>query len=429
MLTQDARSPSPDDGSLFAPLKHRAFRQLWAGFVVSHVGDFVQLIAQNWLVVELTSSAQRVAIVAFAQALPRLFISLFAGVLVDRVDRRRLLQVTQSLAAVQSLVFLALVATGRITYGALVVLAFALGIFDTLNLTARQALMPTLVPRPLLARAVALQALGVNVTQILGPLTSAALLGFFRVEGCLVFNAVSFVWLLFALARVALPLHEGPAATQRFGDDLREGLSYVRARPVLLYPIVLAWALGFLGMPLARLLPLFARQVLRSSAEGYGLLAVASGIGALSASLLVTARAARASLPRNVLLAGAMFSCALALFGTTRSFASAWIVLAVFGASQMAFRSAVVTLLQLEVADRMRGRVTSLLAIDFSLWSMGAMLVGVVADALARVHGGPTREAITWGLTRSFAAHGAACLLCVLLCVRPLMKGTERSIP
>ncbi len=431
LTTQGARAAEP---GLWAPLGHRAFRLLWAGFVVSHVGDFIQLIAQNWLVVSLTRSALRVAVVAFAQALPRLVIGLFAGVVVDRVDRRRLLLVTQSLAAVQSAIFLALVVTHRVTYGAIVALALALGVLDSLNLTARQAVMPSLVPRELLARAVALQSLGVNVTQILGPLLSAALLATLGVRGCLAFNALSFAVLIGTLVGLELPKLPAPAAGRSFGDDLREGVAYVRGAPSVLYPIVFAYALGFFGMPVVRLLPLFARVTLGTGGEGYGLLSAASGFGALAASLLVTARASRHHLPRNVVAAGAAFAVSLAAFGATRSYGASWAALAAFGASQMAFRSAVVTLLQLEAPDRMRGRVMSMLSIDFALWSIGATAVGALADALARWRAGASPSGVpawaaSWGLSRALVAQGALCLAVMASLGPAFLRGAHRKDP
>jgi MFS family permease len=400
---------------------------MWLGFVVSHVGDFVQLIAQSWLVTELTRSALRVALVSLAQALPRLLIALAAGVVVDRADRRRLLLVTQCLAALQSVIFLALVVTHRITYGSLLVLALALGVLDSLNLTARQALMPTLVPRELLARSVALQSLGVNVTQIAGPLLSAALLGMLGVAGCVAVNALSFCVLLGALYTLELP-RSSVAAPRGFLEELLEGAVFVRARATLVWPIALAWALGFLCMPLARLLSLFSREVLHTSAHGYGLLYTCSGVGALVASLTITARAERRELPRNIVLAGGTFACAVGAFAWARTPWLSALCLFAFGASQMAFRSAVVTLLQLEAPDRMRGRVMALLSMDFPLWSVGATLSGALADRVARVL---TGEALPRALPLVLTAQATLALVVVALAAGPLLRArsTEESVP
>lgn len=407
---------------LLEPLRHRGFRLLWVGFVVSQAGDFIQLLAQSWLVVDLTHQAGKVGTVAFVQALPRMLIGLLAGVVVDRVDRRRLLVVTQFLALVQTLVFLALVRADAVTYGRLLVLAFALGTLDSLNLTARQAVMPSLVPRALIPKAVALQALGINVNQLLAPALGGLLLAAFGVEGCLVVNAVSFFALLGSLAAMD-PLPRPERSGRSVSEELREGLGFVRARPELWVPIALAWALGFVGMPIARLLPLYARVVLGTSERQYGFLAAATGVGAVLASLAVTARADPRSLPRNISLAGLCFSLALGAFGARAWLPWAFAFLVLFGGSQMAFRSAISTQLQLLTPDRLRGRVTSILALDFGLWSLGAVALGALADRVSAaralalgvdpLHLSPAVRG--FGLRAVFTGAGALCLVLVLL--------------
>ncbi|MBL8601688.1 MAG: MFS transporter [Myxococcales bacterium] len=407
---------------LFSPLKIRNFRLLWSGFIASQIGDMVQILAQSWLVVSLTQSATRVAAVAFAQALPRLAIGLLAGVLVDRFDRRRLLLVTQSLAALQCATFLGLVLSGLIRYELVLALAFALGVLDAMSLTARQALMPTLVPRPMIARAVALQALGVNITQLAGPSLGGVLIGSFGVRGCLAANLVTFVVLIGNVLAMRLPPAEA-APPQSLRRALGEGLGYVRAQPALWVPIALAYALGALGMPVVRLLPLWARVVLSTSGRGYGFLAVASGIGALGASVWVTSRARPRELPRNIAAAGALFSVGVMAFSQTRQFASSFAVLVLVGGAQMAFRSAVMTMVQMVAPDRLRGRIISALAMDFALWSVGAVVLGVAVDGLARRHAGlgagVLSEAIPQGaraegLHQGLFIAGAGCLVVTL---------------
>lgn len=416
--------------SLWAPLQHRNFRLLWAGFVVSHIGDFIQILAQSWLVVGLTQSATRVAAVSLAQALPRLAIGLFAGVVVDRVDRRRLLLVTQSLAAAQSALFLGLVLAGRVTYAWVLGLSLALGVFDALNLTARQAMLPGLVPREMIPRAVALQALGVNVTQIAGPSLGGLLLGSLGVEGCLAVNVLSFGALIGAVAALRLPPSETNTSPGGVGAALREGFAFIRARPALWASMALLYALGVLGMPVVRLLPLWARVVLDTTGRGYGLLACASGLGALAASVAVTSRAQPARLPRNVVAAGAAFALGVALFSRTGSYAASFAALALVGGAQMAFRSAAVTIVQLKVPDRLRGRVLSVMAMDFALWSVGAVGVGLAVDAFARGHAhlGPDvprsllpASSIAAGLRAVFLVAGVACAAALAALARPLL--------
>lgn len=408
---------------LWSPLRHKDFALLWGGFVVSHVGDFVQVLAQSWLVVDLTRSAAKVAAVAFAQAVPRFFVALLAGVVVDRVDRRRLMLVTQLLAAVQSATFLALVLSGRITYPLVLALAFALGLLDALNLTARQAVLPSLVPRALLPRAVALQALGVNFTQIVGPSLGGVILAFGGVRGCLVFNVVTFTVLLGTVAIAKVPSPEAPT-NRSFREDLGEGMGYLRERAALYVPLLLAYALGLLAMPVARLLPLYSRVVLRVSEAGFGVVASAAGLGAIAASVFVTARARPRDLPRNIFRSGVALSLAVLAFAWSDRLWWTLAALSAFGGAQMAFRSAVMTVFQTSVPDRLRGRVISVLGLDFALWSVGGVATGALGDRLAAAHGGPPELAAAWGLHVALTAAGALCLLAILAGRRPLLRTT-----
>jgi MFS family permease len=418
--------------SIFAPLAHRQFAMLWGGFVVSHVGDSVQLHAQAWLVTELTQSGLKVGTVALCQAVPRLLLGLFAGVFVDRFDRRRLLIVTQTLAMLQSITFATLVLTHRITYGAILLLATLLGIFDTLNLNARVAIMPTLVPRELIGKAVALQALGVNVVQIAGPAMTAILIGTVGVSGCILVNAGTFVILLVTLAWLQLRPNAAHGAKPRMGDELREGFAFVRARPLLWGSIALAYLLGFFGVSIARLLALYARVVLDTDGRGYGFLAASTGVGAILASIFVTARAKPSSLPRNIVVSAAAFSIAVGLIGRATSYATAVLAVGAMGAGQMAFRSAITTSIQLETPDRLRGRVVSLLTLDFSLWSLGAVLTGAMSDRLAAYHvtghfvasagGRIAPHALAWGLSVTLAVTSVLCLFSTASLARTILR-------
>ena len=432
-----AATSAKTEPTLLAPLAHRDFALLWGGFVVSHVGDSVQLHAQAWLVTELTRSGLKVGTVALCQALPRLILGLFAGVIVDRIDRRKLLIVTQTLAMLQAVTFAGLVLTHRITYGAILVLAALLGIFDTLNLNARVAMMPTLVPRELIGKAVALQALGVNVVQILGPAMTAILIGTVGVTGCIVVNASTFVILLAALAWMRARPGTVSAKSLGMAKELKEGFAFVRARPLLWASIALAYLLGFFGVSIARLMALYARVVLDTTGRGYGFLVACTGIGAIIASILVTARARPASLPRNIGVSAFFFSVAVGLIGRAHHYVGAMFAVAAMGAGQMAFRSAITTSIQLETPDRLRGRVVSLLTLDFSLWSLGAVLTGALSDRLASFHatghfaasadGHLSASALAWGLSVTLSITSVLCIVSTAALARTILRARLSS--
>lgn len=426
----------PSNARLWAPLAYRDFALLWGGYLVSHVGDSVQVHAQAWLVTDLVRSGLHLGGVALAQALPRLFLGIFSGVIVDRVDKRRLLLVTQTLAMFQSVIFLALVLTHRITYARVVVLAMLLGVFDTLNLNARMSLMPSLVPREVIGKAVALQALGVNVVQIAGPTVAALLIGWRGVSGCLFANAATFLVLLGALALMRTPPSAPRSPGKDFGGELREGFAFVKQRPAIWGAILLAYAIGLFGMPSVRLLALFARTALGVGGRGYGFLAAASGVGAMLASVFVTARAARSQLPRNIVGGALGFSVGVAALALSRSYALAFAALALVGAGQMASRSATTTLIQLETPDHMRGRVMSLLTLDFSLWSVGALLLGAFSDLMASAYVGGRAalggralppDALAWGLMVTLLAAATLCLLATISLVGVICRRAETA--
>lgn len=394
---------------VFSPLRHRSFALMWAGFLLSHIGDSIQLHAQAWLVTSMTRSGAGTGAVVVAQAVPRLLLGLFAGVAVDRFDRRRVLVFTQLASLAQTLLFLWLVRTGAINYALVIVMAFALGVVDTLNLNARVTLLPTLVPKPLIARAIALQALGVNVVQISGPSLAGLIIGRWDVAGCLVANAVTFFAALASLALIEPPRTE-PRPQSSLVAELREGFAFVRGRPVLFGGIALAWLHGFFGVSVVRLYALFARTVLGVDGPKYGWLAAAGGVGAILASLLVTTRARQESIARNIGVASLVFGFTVLGLSMATRYPLALVAVMALGAGQMAFRSAVSTAIQLETPDRLRGRVSSVLTLDFSLWSFGALAIGAIADAVslgAKVSG-PT------GLRIAFFGAGFVCVLCAL---------------
>jgi predicted MFS family arabinose efflux permease len=366
-----------------ATLRHRDFALLFTGTVVSHSGDLLQSMAQQWLVFQLTGSATKLAVVAACQLLPRLVLGTVGGVIVDRVDRRRLLLVTQTVAMLQSIAFLALLVTGLLTYGAILILTVILGVADTLNLTARHALVPLLVPPAELQAGVALNSAGMNLTQIIGPSLGGVLLAVVGVSGCLAINAVSFLGILAALRAMHWRPTRAPAENAlRRGvrEELAEGFGYVRRREALWVPVLVAYAVAALAMAYSRLMPVFATQVLHAGVREYGWLLAAPGLGALVASLWVAGRGRRAGARQRLLRAVALIVVALCLFALSHHLWLALLALAVVGGAQMVFRTTALALLHEATEDSHRGRVLSIFLLDYGLWSFGTLWLGLLCD-------------------------------------------------
>ncbi len=354
---------------------------MFSGTIVSHTGDLLQSMAQSWLVFQLTGSATKLGLVGFCQLLPRLVLGAVGGVVVDRFDRRRLLVVTQTVAMAQSILFWALVVTHRITFGQIIGLTLVLGVADTLNLTARHALIPLLVPESELQAGVALNAAGMNLTQVLGPSLGGVLLGLVGVAGCLAINAVSFLGILAALLAMRWRPRASVRVARALRDELAEGVRYVQRREALWVPILVAYGVAALAMAYSRLLPVFATDVLHAGVREYGWLLAAPGLGALCASLAVAARGRRPGARRRVYGSVAALVVALSLFAVSHRLWVSLAALVVVGAAQMVFRTTAMAACHEAVEDSHRGRVISIFLLDYGLWSFGTLWLGVLCDA------------------------------------------------
>jgi MFS family permease len=426
--SESSESSEPGGGGIFAVLAHRQYALLWAGAVVSFFGDCVQLFGQVWLVADTTGSAMALGSVGLAQAVPRLVIGVFAGVVVDRLDRRAVLLVVQSLAALQSLAFLALLVTGRLTLPWIVALSAAQGVLAAVGTTARVALMPELVPRPLIGRAIALYTLGANVAQLAAPAAAGLLIASVGMRGCLAVNLGTFGVVLGALAVMAPHPPAQRAGKESLGASLVAGFALARSQPLLWGTLLLTYALGLFGASASQFLALYAQSVLHVQARGYGMLVVATGVGALLASLLVTARTRADQQPSVVLGAATAFAVMLGVVGLSRSYPLTWVALLGLGFTQTAFRSAVTAVLQLGTPGPLLGRVMSLMTLDFAMWSLGAVVVGAVADRLVPVFaahplamgGLLPPDAVGSSLAVTLGAMAVTCLIATVLLVRPI---------
>jgi len=369
----------PLSGRGLSPLRHRDFALLFSGTLVSHTGDLLQSMAQSWLVFTLTHSALKLGLLGFCQLVPRLVLGTLGGVIVDRVDRRRLLITTQTIAMLQSIAMFVLVAMGTITYGQIVVLTIVLGVVDTLHLTARHALIPALVPPEELQAGVALNAAGMNVTQVIGPSIGGALLGLCGVAGCLLINAISFVGILAALMAMRWRPPSSAAHTGSLFGELVEGLRHVGARERLWVPVAMAYAIAALAMAYSRLTPVFASDVLHAGVRAYGAMLAAPGVGAVIASLAVAQRGfgGMRRLNASVLaLVGGL--CAFAL---STNLMVSLLALSVVGGAQMVFRTTAIASCHRATDDAHRGRVMSIFLLDYGLWSFGTLWLGWLSDA------------------------------------------------
>ena len=363
-------------------LRHRNFRLLLEGALISSSGDFMQNVAQSWLVWELTRSPFLLGVVGFFDTIPRLLIGAVGGAIVDRFDRRRVLMVTQSLAMVQAIVYWLAVYFEVILFWHIAVLAFFLGAVNTINQTARQSLVNSLVPKEELLNAIGLQSSVFNLSKILGPSAGGVIIALIGIAGCFFINALSFVALLFNLHLMEMPPREGRTGKLELWNEIKEGYSYVRSSRTIFYIVSLSYIFALAGAPYNRFIPMVATNILHVGPSGFGLLMSAPGFGATCAALFLASRQnLHPGIPWicSCVLGFALF---LALFAFSHSFLLSLALLALIGFCQIAARASSNTAIQMETPSNLLGRVLSLFFMDRGLWSLGGLFIGGAASII-----------------------------------------------
>ena len=379
-------------------LRHRNYRLLFFGTSLSHVGDFIQAMAQGWLVWTMTGSPFLLGLVGFCQALPRLLLGAVGGAIVDRVERRRLLLTTQVLAMVQAFVFWALVYFGWIEFWHVLVLVLFLGTVNTINQTARHSLINNLVPREDLMNAIALNSSMANLAKIIGPSLGGVLISVIGIAGCLFFNAVSFLTIIGTLIVMEFPAVKFRTPEEApFWQEVVEGYHFLRGQRRLFSIILLTYGVALLGTPYSRFLPVFATDILHAGPSTFGLLLAAPGIGAVIAGLGIASFGRLRRRMHFVAMSIYAFSLSLILFSFSRSLPLSMLFLVLVGASNIAFRAVANTVVQMETPPDLLGRMLSLYFMDKGFWSFGTLFIG----SLAHVVGTP----------RAIAISGVACAL------------------
>jgi predicted MFS family arabinose efflux permease len=360
-------------------LRHRDFRVFFAGQAVALVGSWMQQVAQAWLVLSLTNSPLRLGLVGSLNFLPILLFALVGGAVADRLPKRRLLVLTQSLLLCQTATLALLIVTGRVRYWHICVLALVWGIANTVDLPVRQAFVVELAGRADVTSAVALNSAAFNVARIVGPAAAGLLIARAGVAPAYFINAGAFVVVIVALltvrARGTPLLREGTT----IGEEIREGVGYVLQTPRILILLAVLAVISITVFNFSVYVPLFARQVLGLGPEGFGLLMAAVGVGAVGGALTLGALQAPSI---SLLFTTGFLSCTgLVVMSTVGRFGVAAVVLFVLGWISVMVVAGCQAALQLAAPDRLRGRIMSLHTFIYGgVFPFGAFTVGSISE-------------------------------------------------
>ena len=303
----------------FAPLRHRDFRLLWIGLVISNTGSWMQFVALGYLVDRLTQSPLYLGILAFAQAVPRLLFALVGGTAADRMDRRRVLLATNLFLLISAGVLGLLTATGRIQIWQVLVLGALNSLVQSFDVPARHSLVPQLVEEREVLTAVTLNSVAFNGSGIFGPSLGGVIIAAAGEAGCFYLNAASFLAVVAALWVMTVPSQQAPSRAP-LSDDLRESVQLLRADRRLRRFLGALLVLSFFGRPYIRMMPAFAREVLHVGATSLGLLQAAPGAGTLAAVLLVERMSEARGMGVLLGMATLIFGILVAAFGVVPSF-------------------------------------------------------------------------------------------------------------
>jgi len=365
-------------------LRHRNFRLYFGGQTISLIGTWMTRIATSWLVYRLTGSALLLGTVSFAGQIPSFIFAPFAGVWVDRLDRRQVLVWTQALSMIQSLALAALTLSGHITIPLILVLSVSQGIINAFDMPGRQAFTVQMVEdRADLSNAIAINSSMVNVARLVGPSLAGMLIAATSEGRCFLVDGVSYIAVIASL--LAMRIRQQPLRrdTGSMWHELHEGWKYVSGFVPIRIILSLFALVSLMGMPLVVLMPIEAAKVLHGGAHTLGFLMGAMGLGALSSALSLAARKSVRGLIRMIPIAALVFGFGLIGFGLSRSFWLSMLMVMAAGAGLMQVMAASNTIIQTLTSEDMRGRVMSYYTMAFmGMAPFGSLLAGTMAHNL-----------------------------------------------
>ena len=370
-------------------LQHRNFRLFLTGQGVSLIGSWMTRLALSWLTYRLTHSALLLGLVGFAGQILTFLLAPFAGVWVDRLDRRKLLVATQALSAAQSLVLAGLTLAGLINVSEILLLASLQGLIDAFDMPARQSFMVKMVGRKEdLGNAIALNSSMVNVARLIGPPLAALVIARLNEGYCFLIDGLSYLAVIGSLLLMRV-VHDAGSGKQRpsMVAQMKDGWSYVSSYVPVRNILLLFSVSSLMGMPYMVLLPIFATQVLHGDAHTLGLLTGASGVGALTSAIALAARKSVVGLVRMIEIATGLFGAGLILFGFSHVLWLSLIAMLVAGFGMMQGLAASNTVIQTLVPEEKRGRVMSYYTVAFvGMLPFGSLLSGGLAHVIGAPH-------------------------------------------
>ncbi|MGA2905182.1 MAG: MFS transporter [Candidatus Korobacteraceae bacterium] len=343
---------------IFKAFHYRDFRLMWVGACTSSIGTWMQIVAQGWLIYRLSHSAFLLALDQFLGGIPIFLFSLIGGVVADRIERHKVLLLSQYIQMGSASVLTILVATGLVHVWHILCLSFISGFAQAFGGPAYSALIPTLVDRDDMPNAIALNSIQFNLAVTIGPALAGQALAKLGETWCFGLNALSFLAPVISLLMIRtrfLP----PRTTESMFTSLKQGIKFVRKQHSMEALVVLAFCMTALAMPMRTYLPVFVKDIFHRGPETYGNFLSLMGIGSIGGSLMVAGLGNIRHKGRFAITGLICLGAAIAVFSLSRTLPLSYTMLVLVGASMMAVFATVTSLVQLITTNEMRGRVMS----------------------------------------------------------------------
>jgi predicted MFS family arabinose efflux permease len=360
----------------FKAFEYRDFRLMWVGACTSSIGTWMQILAQSWLVYQLSGNPVYLGIDQFLGQIPIFLFSLFGGVFADRKSRRGILLASQVVQMSCAFILTALAATGAVKVWHIWCLSFTVGLAQAFGGPAYSALVPSLVEKNNLQNAIALNSIQFNLARVIGPVLGGLALTKLGAAWCFGLNGLSFVAVIITLLAIRVPFV--PSKTQESVlESMKEGFSFVLKREGMVSLIALAFFMTMLSFPMISFLPVFAKDVFHGTSNTYMWFLVASGAGSVTGALLVAASRKETSQYQRALLVMLVLGLLIAGFGFSKNIGLSLFLLFAGGAALMIVFALNASIVQAYVGDAMRGRVMSVYNVAFrGGMPMGSLLSG-----------------------------------------------------
>lgn len=368
----------------FHALTHRNYKYFWTGQCISLMGTWMQNVGQSWLVLKLTSSPFLLGLVGTIQFLPVMLFSLFAGIVVDKFPKKKILIATQTVSMIMAFILSFLVFSNQVKYWHVIILATILGFANTIDMPARQSFNIEIVGKEDLMNAIALNSAIFNLARVVGPAIGGVLMAYTGIGWCFLINGISYIAVIYGLLRIdAKPYVREKKNEDNIILEIKDGLRYIYKSPTLLKTMSMILIVGIFVFNFNVLIPVFTKNILGMGEKTYGFLTSSLGIGSLFGALLVSAKSKKGPKMNVMIRSSVIISAFLILLGIERNYYFTALLLGIIGIFNIHFSATANSTVQINSPDEYRGRIMSVYSLLFAgATPIGNLFAGTTANYL-----------------------------------------------